>query len=61
MATQKFQQLLDKNIFKTLGFDKMSPEKQEEAINRVGGILFQKMLMRVLPTFSEENLQKLRE
>lgn len=33
-------------------------DKQEETINRIGNIIFQNVLMRVLPILSEEDLDK---
>ena len=36
--------------------DKMSPEKTAETVDRLGKLVFQAVLVRVLPTLSEEDL-----
>lgn len=44
------------NIIALFGIDKMPEDKQEEAINQVGQLIFQSVLMRILPGMSEEDL-----
>lgn len=39
-------------------FDKMAPEKAAEMLNRVGKIIFEAILVRVLPILSEEDFSK---
>ena len=44
------------SIIKLFNIGNLPPEKQEETITRIGNIIFQAVLVRVLPSLSEENL-----
>lgn len=54
MNTQ--QKEIRENIIELFNIKELPEEKQEETINRIGGIIFQSVLMRVLPMLSEEEL-----
>lgn len=54
MNTQ--QKEIRENIIEMFKIAELPEDKQEETINRIGGIIFQSVLMRVLPTLSEEDL-----
>lgn len=47
---------INQNIISLFGIDKMPEEKQEEMINRIGKIIFQSVLIRVLPLLGEEDV-----
>lgn len=47
-----------KDLFDLFQLDKMSPEKSEETLNRLSKLIFQSVLVRVLSTFSDEQLKK---
>ena len=55
---QNLRNLISQNTFRILGVDKMTPEEQEKIINRVGGIIFQSVLLRALPTLDEKSLKE---
>ena len=57
MDTKEVQKEIRGNIIKLFEIDKLPEEKQEEMINRVGKIIFQAVLMRVLPLLEENDLQ----
>lgn len=44
------------NIITLFEIDKLPEDKQEETISRIGKIIFQSVLVRVLPVLSEEEL-----
>lgn len=46
--------LLDQNIVDDLGLDAMTPEKQEEILERIGSLIFQATLIRVLELMTDE-------
>ena len=48
----------DKNIFELFEISKLPMDEQEETINRIGGIIFQSVLLRVLPTLEEKSLKE---
>lgn len=52
----KAQQDIRENIITMFNIAELPEDKQEETINRIGGIIFQSVLMRVLPMLSEEDL-----
>jgi len=54
MNTQ--QKEIRENIIELFNIADLPEDKQEETINRIGGIIFQSVLMRVLPMLSEEEL-----
>ncbi len=58
MDTKKVQEDLRNNIITTFGIDKMPEEKREEMVNRIGKIIFEAVLMRVLPMLTEEELNE---
>jgi len=45
---------LEQNIKNALHIDKLSAEEQQEIIERVGVVIYQNVLMRVLPGMSDE-------
>jgi len=47
---------IKKDLFDLFQLDKMSPEKSEEMLGRLSKLVFQSVLVRVLPTLSEEDL-----
>lgn len=52
-----FQQI-NNNIIKTLGIDSLPEEKQREAVERLGSIVYQEVMLRVLDIMSEEDKDK---
>ncbi len=46
---------INENVIKTLGIDSLPPEKQREAIERLGAIVYQEVMLRVLDILSEED------
>jgi len=44
------------NIITMFGIDKLPEDKQEESINRIGKLIFQSVLIRILPLMSESDL-----
>ena len=53
---QTAQSEIRKNIITLLDIDKLPEEKQEETISRIGNIIFQSVLIRVLPLLEETDL-----
>jgi hypothetical protein len=43
----------NQNIITTLGIDKLPVEQQKEAMERLGGIVYQEVMLRVLDVMSE--------
>lgn len=58
MDTQQAQQKVRQDIISLFEIDKMPEDKQEEMINRIGQLIFQSVLMRVLPTLNETDLKE---
>ncbi len=52
------QKEVREDIITLFNIKDLEEEKQEETINRIGNIIFQNVLMRVLPILSEEDLDK---
>ena len=50
--------LMRQNIVELFEIDKLPAEKREETIARIGGIIFQSVLVRVLPALSEGELDE---
>lgn len=46
---------INKNIIEILGINKLPIEKQKEAMERLGGIVYQEVMLRVLDTMSNED------
>lgn len=46
---------INENIIKTLGIDVLPVEKQKEAMERLGAIVYQEVMLRVLDIMSEED------
>ncbi len=46
---------IQKNIIKDLELDKLSPTEQEETLIRIGGVIYQNVLMRVLDTMEDKD------
>jgi len=44
------------NLFELFQLDRMPPEKAVEMLDRLANLVFQAVLVRVLPTLSEEDL-----
>ncbi len=49
---------IKENLIDLFELDKLPPEKAIEMTERLGKLVFQAVLVRVLPTLSEENLTK---
>lgn len=47
-----------KSIIELFEIEKLPEEKQEETIVRIGNIIFQSVLIKVLPTLKEEELSE---
>lgn len=47
---------IKQTIEELFGLDKMSPEKAAETVNRLGKLIFQAVLVRVLPLLSEADM-----
>ncbi len=43
------------NIIEILGIDKLPAEKQKEAMERLGGIVYQEVMLRALDAMTEED------
>jgi len=52
------QSEIRENIITMFEINKLPEDKQEETINRIGKIIFQSVLMRVLPLMEEEDLKE---
>lgn len=50
--------ILQKNIIKELGLNKLSEKEQEEAILSAGRIIFQAVLIKVMDVLSEEKKEE---
>lgn len=50
------QKEIRENIIELFNIKELPEDKQEETINKIGGIIFQSVLMRILPMLSEEDL-----
>ena len=49
---------IKKDLFDLFGLDKMSPEKAAEMVQRLGRLVFQAVLVRVLPLLSEPEMSE---
>jgi hypothetical protein len=49
---------LQKTLIEMFSLEDLAPEKAEEMVNRLGKLVFQSVLVRVLPTLSEEQLSE---
>ncbi len=49
------QEKVRENIITLFDIDKLPPEKQEETISKIGQIIFQAVLIRVLPLLEKED------
>ena len=58
MDTKQAQKEIRENIITLFGIDKLPEDKQEETINRIGKIIFQNVLVRVLPVLEEGDLKE---
>ena len=47
--------LIQKNILKTLGIDRLPPIEQEEIVERMGNIIFSRIMRRVAGMISDED------
>jgi hypothetical protein len=47
-----------KNIIESFEINKLPEEKQEETISRIGNIIFQSVLIKVLPLLKEKELNE---
>jgi hypothetical protein len=56
MDTKTAQSEIKKNIIELFEINKLPEDKQEETISRIGKIIFQSVLVRVLPVLNEEEL-----
>ena len=52
------QQDIRNNIITLFEIEKLPPEKQEETINRIGKLIFQAVLMRILPLMEEKDAEE---
>lgn len=57
MVTQA-QSEVRQNIIELFEIDKLPAEKQEETIDRIGKIIFQAVLLRVLPEMTEGDVKE---
>lgn len=56
--TKQFGQEMRQNILTSFGVDKLPAEEQADAINQIGKIIFQMVLLRVLPTMEENEVKE---
>ncbi|OGI73536.1 hypothetical protein A3D42_02565 [Candidatus Nomurabacteria bacterium RIFCSPHIGHO2_02_FULL_41_18] len=56
--TQKVQKEFRENIINLFQIDKLPEDKQEETINRIGKLIFQAVLLRVLPLMEEAEVEE---
>lgn len=56
--TNQAQSEIRQNIVEMFEIDKLPVEKQEETIDRIGKIIFQAVLLRVLPEMTEEDVNE---
>ncbi len=54
--TQKAQEEVRKNIIELFELEKLPEEKREETVARIGQIIFQAVLVRILPLLEEKDL-----
>ncbi len=54
----QLQDLIKNNLFTLFEIDKMSEAEQEETIARIGKIIFDAVLIRVLPMLKDEELKE---
>ncbi|KKQ88026.1 MAG: hypothetical protein UT09_C0005G0008 [Parcubacteria group bacterium GW2011_GWF2_38_8] len=54
--TQTAQGEIRKNIIELFEIEKLPEEKREEAITRIGNIIFQSVLIKALPALNEKEL-----
>ena len=54
--TQTAQKEVRQNIINLFEINKLPEDKQEETISKIGNIIFQAVLIRVLPLLEEEDL-----
>lgn len=47
-----------KDLFDLFQLDKMEPSKAEETLNRLAKLVFQSVLVRVLPTLTEDQMKE---
>lgn len=57
-TTKQAQGEIRENIITLFGIDKLPENEQEDTINRIGKIIFQNVLIRILPLLKEEDLKK---
>jgi hypothetical protein len=57
MNVQNAQSAIRNNIISLFGIETLPEEKQEEVIGKIGKMIFQAVLMRVLPMLEEEDLK----
>lgn len=57
MNVQNAQSAIRNNIISLFGIDTLPEEKQEEVISKIGKMIFQAVLVRVLPMLEEEDLK----
>jgi hypothetical protein len=50
---------LNKNLITELGLDKLPPEAQAEALTRMGVVIYQAVILRVIDSLSEEEAKVL--
>lgn len=50
--------ILSKDIIKEWGLENLSPDKQEETVERIGRILYQAILVRSLDILSEQEQEE---
>lgn len=58
MQTKKAQEEIRENIITLFNIDKLPEAKQEETIARIGKIIFQAVLIRILPLMEEKDLEE---
>ncbi|MEI8270404.1 MAG: DUF5663 domain-containing protein [bacterium] len=46
---------IQNNIIKDLELDKLTPQEQEETLVRIGSVIYQNVLMRVLDTMEDKD------
>lgn len=53
------QQIINRDIITEFGLDKLAPERQQELFGKIGELIFQGVLIRVLDSMSEEKQAEL--
>lgn len=56
--SKKAQEEVQESIIAMFGIDKLPEDRQEEITARIGEIIFQAVLIRILPLLEEEDLKK---